>query len=195
MVKRVFTVVAGITFLCALGGFIYADTCGLFVQNNEAAMQLVDRYMSFVMKNYDASEEKVSFRGIVKEGCDFWYFNDYNSRKIAENHCKGSGFEIEKADYSIEYDSVEYNNKHYTIDATVTQEVKYKDYPEEVTSTSKHTFTIEQHGNMMYIVNDVTKAKGDALIPSEVKSGVKKETPTEPLRSDCPATSDKTIRR
>lgn len=169
MVKKLFTIFAGVTFLCVLGGVIYADSCGLFLQNNEAAKQLVDRYMASVMKNYDSGEEKISFRGIVKEGCDFWYFNDYNSKKIAENHCKGSDYEVEKTDYSIEYDSVEYNNKKYTIDATVTREVKYKNYPDEVKSVSKHTFTIEQQGTVMYIVNDVTHERGDVLMPERLK--------------------------
>lgn len=167
MVKKIFTIFAGVTFLCIIGGVIYADAYGLFLQNNEAAKQLVDRYMSSVMKNYSSEEEKISFRGIVKEGCDFWYFNDYNTKQIAENHSKGSEYEVEKTDYSIEYDSIEYYNKKYTIDATVTREVKYKNYPEEVKSVSQHTFTIEQHGNSMYIVNDVTHEKGDVLMPEK----------------------------
>lgn len=185
MVKKIFTLFAGITFICAIGGVIYADACGLFLQNDEAAMQLVDKYVSFMMKNYDAGEEKISFHGIVKEGCDFWYFNDYNSKKIAESHCKGSGLEVEEADYSIEYDSVEYNNKQYTIDATVTREVKYKDYPEEVKDVSKHTFTIEQHGNLMYIVNDVTKDKGDMLLPEHYGMGLRIDTADKPT-ADTP---------
>lgn len=185
MVRKLFTVFASITFLCVIGVVIYADTSGLFLKNNEAAMQLVDRYMSFVMKNYSGDDEKISFRGIVKEGCDFWYFNDYNSRQIAENHCKGSGFEVEEADYSIKYDSVDYNNKRYTIDATVTREIKYKDYPKEVKSVSKHIFTIEQHGNTMYIVNDITKDNGDALLPDDVKIGMRLETSDKPT-ADTP---------
>ncbi len=179
MVKRLFTIFAGVTFLCIIGGVIYADSCGLFLQNNEAAKQLVDRYMSSVMKNYSPNEEKISFRGIVKEGCDFWYFNDYNSKQISENHCKGSDYEVEEADYSIEYDSVEYNNKRYTIDATVTREVKYKNYPDEVKSVSKHTFTIEQYGTSMYIVNDVTHEKGDVLMPEKTPKNLKYSIETE----------------
>ena len=171
MVKKLFTVFFGIAFVFAIGGVVYADASGLFSQNDEAAVQLVDKYFSFVMKRYVSPEEKISFRGIVKEGCDFWYFNDSANKRIAENHRKGSDFEVEDADCSIEYNSVEYNNNVYTVEATVTGQVKYKNYPEIFQCISKHIFTIEQRGNTMYIVNDVTKDRGDILVPPEIKSG------------------------
>lgn len=166
MVKKIVTVFSSLAFVFAIGGVFYADASGLFSQNDEAAKQLVDRYFSFVMKKYSSPEEKISFRGIIKEGCDFWYFNDYTNKQIAQNHCKGSGFEVENADCIIEYDSVEFDNNVYTVEATVTGQIKYENYPKEVECTTKHIFTIEQHGNTMYIVNDVTGSRGDVLMPA-----------------------------
>ncbi len=170
MVKKLVTVFSSIAFVFAIGGVFYADASGLFYQNDEAAKQLVDRYFSSVMKKYSSPEEKISFRGIIKEGCDFWYFSDYTNKQIARNHCRGSGFEVENADCYIEYDSVKFNNNVYTVEATVTGQVKYENYPEEVQCTAKHIFTIEQHGDTMYIVNDVTGSMGDVFMPDCVYS-------------------------
>ncbi len=167
MLKKVLTFFAGVTFLCVVGGVIYADACGLFLQNDEAAMDLIDRYIASVMKYYSQGDEKISFRGIVKEGCDFWYYNDYNNKIIAQNHMAGSELEVESTEYSIKYNKIDYSNKFYTIDATVTQEVYYKNYPDAVKHTSRHTFKIEQNGNDMYIIDDITDEKGDVLLPDD----------------------------
>lgn len=184
MLKKVLPLFVGIACLFLIGGVIYADACGLFLENDEAAMKLIDRYMSSVMKFYNQGDEKISFRGIVKEGCDFWYYNDYNNKIIAQNHISGSGFEVEKTEYFIKYNKVDYSNKFYTIDATVTQEVYYKNYPEAVTYTSSHTFKIEQDGNNMYIVDDVTDVKGDILLPDDVRDILILESGDFPVRSE-----------
>ncbi len=180
MIRKMAAIVAGVTFLCVLGGVIYADACGMFLQDDEAAMKLIDRYMASVMKYYNKGDEKISFRGIVKEGCDFWYYNDYNNKIIASNHYEGSGLEVEKTEYSVKYNKIDYNNRFYTIDATVTQTVSYKEYPEAVERTSHHTFKIEQNGDNMYIVDDISDAKGDILLPDDVPGGERKNTPDTP---------------
>ena len=173
MLKRISAFMAGLMFLCGVGGVVYADSSGVFLQDNEAAKQLIDRYVSFIMKNYVSDSQKVSFRGIVKEGCDFWYYNDYNNKKIAETKACNKNYEVDDVDYSIRYDSVSYNNKCYTIDATVTSTFYYKNSSEKLDSVCRHTFTIEQNGNSMYIVND----DSDDLPFTEI---IKKETDDTP---------------
>lgn len=180
MLRKVLTFFAGVTFLCVVGGVIYADACGMFLQDDEAAMKLIDRYVSSVMKFYSQGDEKISFRGIVKEGCDFWYYNDYNNKIIAQNHIVGSGLEVESTEYSIKYNKIDYSNRFYTIDATVTQEVCYKDYPETVKHTSRHTFRIEQNRNDMYIIDDITDIKGDVLLPENATEILLSETADTP---------------
>lgn len=154
MVKKIFTLAAAAAFLCLVGMVVYADSSGLFLQDKEAAMGLVDRYMSSVMKNYMPDDNKISFRGIIKQGCDFWYYNDYNNQTIAANHLAGTDMEVESTDYSIEYNSVIFNNKVYTINATITETVKYKNYETPVSVVRSHLIRIEQNGNEMYIVDD-----------------------------------------
>lgn len=175
MVKRIFTLVAGVAFLCFVGFAVYADSSGVFLQDNEAAMELVDKYMSSVMKNYMPDGSKVSFRGIIKQGCDFWYYNEYNNQTISLSHPSGSDMEVESTDYSIEYDSVSYSSKLYTICATITETVKYKVSAEPVSIVRKHVISIEQNGSEMYIINDDMDPMPnfDALMPV-------KETPDSP---------------
>ena len=161
MLKKIFTFCTGIAFLCVIGGVVYADARGIFLQDNEAAMQLVDKYMSFVMKNYTPSDEDISFRGIIKQGCDFWYYNDYNNKTIAVNHAPGTGMEVESTSYSIKYNSVEYANKIYTINATITQQLQYKNYIDPMYVVREHTIMIEQKGSEMYIIDDVANPTND----------------------------------
>lgn len=161
MLKKISALVAGVAFLLVVGGVVYADTCGMFSQNDNAAKQLVDKYMSFVMKNYTPDGNKVSFRGIIKQGCDFWYYNDYSCKTIAINHAKDSDLSVESADYSIDYNSITYSNKEYTVTATVTERVQYKNYSEPVECVREHIFTIEQHGSEMYITNDLMNPRMD----------------------------------
>lgn len=162
MLKKIFTFFSGVAFLCVIGGVVYADARGIFLQDNEAAMQLVDKYMSFVMKNYTPSDEDVSFRGIIKQGCDFWYYNDYNNKAIAVNHAPGSDMEVESASYSIKYNSVDYANRIYTINATITQQVQYKNHIAPMYVVRDHIIMIEQKGREMYIIDDVSNLIDDS---------------------------------
>ncbi len=171
MFKKICTFFTGVAFLCIIGGVAYADARGLFIQDNEAAMQLVDKYISFVMQNYTPSDEGVSFRGIIKQGCDFWYYNDYNNKTIAVNHAPGTDMEVESTDYSIEYNSVEYSNKIYTINATITEQVQYKNYLDPMCVVREHTIMIEQNGSEMYIIDDIIKPLSDVPSPKTAKGG------------------------
>lgn len=161
MFKKISAFLVGVAFLCVVGGVVYADSCGLFLQNDNAARQLIDKYMSFVMKNYTPDGNKVSFRGIIKQGCDFWYYNDYNCKTIAVNHAADSELAVERADYSIEYNSIVFNNKKYTVNATITEKVQYKNYTDPVECVREHIFTIEQNGSEMYIINDTMSPRPD----------------------------------
>ena len=143
MLKKIFIGLFAVIIAGSAGYLVYADINGLFLRSDDQAKALVDEYVTSVVKNY-TSDTKQSFRGIVKQGCDFWYLNDYKTNNIAKNHSEGTGFEVDKADYSIDYNSVTYNNKQYTIDATVTKIIRYRNTPETDTSVSRHIFTIEQ---------------------------------------------------
>ncbi len=153
MLRRICMCLVGIILAGTAGYFIYADINGLFLRSDDQAKALVDEYVTSVVRNY-TSDQKQSFRGIVKQGCDFWYLNNYKTSNIAKSHSEGTGFEVDKADYSIDYNSVSYSNKQYTIDATVTKIIRYRNTPETDTSVSRHIFTIEQDGHEMFIVND-----------------------------------------
>lgn len=179
MLKKIIIFASGAAFVCLLCVVVYADTCGVFLQNDKAAMNLVDKYISSVMKNYIPDGSKVSFRGIIKQGCDFWYYNDYNTKNIAQNHASGSNMEVASADYKIEYNSISYSNKTYTIEATVTETVKYRNNKTPVNTVRKHTILIEQNGNEMYIINDTTQPQSDADEFSQ-SSHIKTETPEVP---------------
>ena len=115
MLKKIFIGLFAVIIAGSAGYLVYADINGLFLRSDDQAKALVDEYVTSVVKNY-TSDTKQSFRGIVKQGCDFWYLNDYKTNNIAKNHSEGTGFEVDKADYSIDYNSVTYNNKQYTID-------------------------------------------------------------------------------
>lgn len=181
MVKKIFTFFAGIAFLCLIGGVVYADTNGLFAQDNEAAMQLVEKYIATVMKNYMPDENKVSFRGIIKQGCDFWYYNDYNNKTIAVNHRSGSENEVEATDYSIECESVEFANRAYTITAKVTETVYYKNFVDPVTVTRTHIISIEQNGSEMLIIDDKITPKQDlsSILPFANGANMTSDTPSK----------------
>ena len=154
MIKKIMTITTAAVFLCFVGVIVYADSSGVFLQDNDAAMNLVDKYISSVMKNYTPDGSKISFRGIVKQGCDFWYYNAYNNKNIADKHAAGSNMEVAKAEYSIKYDSITYNNKMYTIKATVTENLEYKNLNMLSSIIKQHTIMIEQNGSEMYIIND-----------------------------------------
>lgn len=164
MVKRICICLLSVVIFGIVGYVVYADSSGLFLEDDESAKALVDRYVTSVLKNYTADDNKISFRGIVKQGCDFWYYNDYKSSNIAKLHSKGSEFEVEDTEYTIDYNSVNYNNRKYSIDATVTQIIHYKNNAVTDTSISRHIFTIEQNGHEMYIIND---EKYDEYISTE----------------------------
>ena len=154
MLKKIITITTAAAFICFVGVIVYADSKGVFLQDNNAAMNLVDNYISSVMKNYTPDGSKVSFRGIIKQGCDFWYYNDYNNKNIANNHAAGSDMEVTTAEYSIEYDSITYSNRIYTVQATVTENLKYKYNDVPLSMVRKHTILIEQNGGEMYIIDD-----------------------------------------
>ena len=153
MLKRLCICLFCTVFMGTAGYFIYADKNGIFLEDDEQAKALIDEYITSVIKNYTEDGEQ-SFRGIVKQGCDFWYLNDYKTKNIAQSHSKGSGSEVEAADYSINYNSIDYDNKKYTIEATVTKVLRYRNTLETDTTVTRHIFTIEQDGNEMYIVDD-----------------------------------------
>ena len=116
------------------------------------------------MRSY-SGEENVSFRGIVKEGCDFWYYNDYNIDLISDlSLSEGTA---QTADYGITFGSVQYSDHVYTINARITQQVKYADYPEVIETTCDHVFTVEQNGRYMYITNDDCDGTDKLLAPSD----------------------------
>ena len=167
MIKKVITFLSAAALVSTASGYLYADACGEFSRDNEAAQALVNKYMSSVMRSYEGDED-VSFRGIVKEGCDFWYYNDYNNDLICEMS-KSEGT-AESADFSINVDSVSYSDHCYTIKAEITQEIKYKDSPKAVKSSCAHTFTIEQSGRFMYITNDISDGTDKLLAPAEGNS-------------------------
>ena len=164
MIKRAIIFMTAAAVITAASGVVYADACGVFQRNNEAAKSLVDRYVEALTKSY--SGDDVSFRGIVKEGCDFWYYNDYNNDLISRVS-KRAG-EAEEATYSVEYAALSYTGKSYTIEADITQRVKYKGEVESVSRTSRHTFVIEQSGSEMYIVNDTAEGEGRLLTQADV---------------------------
>ncbi len=161
MVRKIITLISAAAVLTAAGGVVYADSCGVFLKDNESAKALVNKYMSSVMRSY-SGEENVSFKGIVKEGCDFWYYNDYNNNVICETS-QNAGT-AETADYAITFDSVKYSGRKYTIEAEVIQQVKYKDMDETINSASTHTFIIEQTGRGMYITDDIRKGTDRLLL-------------------------------
>lgn len=165
MLKRLCICLLCTVFVVTAGYFIYADKSGLFLEDDEQAKALIDEYVTSVIKNY-TDDGKQSFRGIVKQGCDFWYLNDYKSRNIAKSHSEGTGLEVDMADYSIDYHSINYRNKQYTIDATVTKIIRYRNTSETDTTVSRHIFTIEQDGCEMYIVND---EKYDEFVSTETR--------------------------
>lgn len=157
MSKKIFSAVVGMMVVCFVGVAVYADNNGLFLQDNDAAMRLVDKYVSLVMKNYMPDGSDVSFRGIIKQGCDFWYYNDYDNKNIALSHSSGSGKEVTDTDYSIVYNSIEYKNRKYVIDATITEYITYKEEKTPTSVVKNHVITIEQDGRDMLIVNDEEK--------------------------------------
>ncbi len=165
MFKRICICLIAAAAVGTAGCFIYADHNGMFLRSDEKAKALVDEYVTSVVKNY-TSDTKQSFRGIVKQGCDFWYLNDFKTSGIAKSHSEGTGLEVDAADYSIDYNSIDYRNKQYTIDATVTKIIRYRNAPETDTSVSRHIITIEQDGCEMYIIND---EKYDELISTETR--------------------------
>ena len=162
MVKKVFTIVAAAAAVTAACSAVYADSCGAFQKDTDAAMRLVDKYMNTVMRSYRGDED-VSFRGIVKEGCDFWYYNDYNNDLI----CKMSrnAGTAQTANFSVSFESVKYSNFEYTIDAEIRQTVEYKNGGEPITTVCKHTFTIEQDNRGMRITDDVCDGTDKLLVP------------------------------
>lgn len=180
MLKKALILISSLSFICLVGFVVYADTSGVFLQDNNSAAGLVDKYISFVMKSYHPDGGKVSFRGIIKQGCDFWYYNDYNIKTIINNHVAGSSLEVADTSYSIEIHSIDYSNKTYTIKATVTEKVKYKMIDEPTSVVQQHTITIEQDGGDMYIVNDdvepkinITTLMPKVIIPQETADAPK----------------------
>lgn len=167
MLKKIITITTATALLCLVGIIVYADSNGVFLQDNDAAMNLVDKYFSSVMKIYTSDGSKVSFRGIVKQGCDFWYYNEYNNKDIVSRCAKGSSMEVTKANCSITYDSIKYSNKTYTIEATVTRNLQYPKMNLSEISVFKHTILIEQNGSEMYIINDESVRESAEYIPLE----------------------------
>ena len=162
MIRKFVTVLIAAAVLAAAGGAVYADSCGVFLKDNDAARALVNKYMSYVMRSYRC-EEDVSFHGVVKEGCDFWYYNDYNNDLICETSKSCGG--AESADFSVSFDSVKYADHCYTIEARVYQTVKYADEKEALCTACRHTFTVEQNGRYMYITNDICDGTDKLLAP------------------------------
>ena len=164
MFKKVVTLACTAAVIAAAGGVAYADASGIFLKNTDAAKLLVNKYMESVMRSY-RGEENVSFRGIVREGCDFWYYNDYNNDLIHDMSV-GSGT-AEKADFYVTFGSVEYSDRVYTVEARIDQQVRYKNFDETIESSCLHVFTIEQNGRNMYITNDVSDGTDKLLAPVE----------------------------
>lgn len=154
MLKRLCICLISVVMVGVVGYVVYADSRGLFLEDDDSAKELVDKYVTSVLKNYTADNSKSSFRGIVKQGCDFWYYNEYKNSSIAKSHSEGSELEVKETGYTIDYNSVNYYNRMYTIDATITQIIHYKNNANTDTNVSRHIFTIEQDGHDMYIIND-----------------------------------------
>lgn len=153
MVKKIITAAVAAVVIISAGGAAYADSCGVFDRDNAAAEKVIDSYMTSMMRTY-SGEENVSFRGIVKEGCDFWYYNDHNAAVIGERSRREGGAKF--ADYSLDIDDIDYKNRQYTVTATVTQNLRYKNDPDITTTVCTHTFTIVRDKRGMLITNDVS---------------------------------------
>ena len=171
MVKKFLTLLSAAALAAAAGGVAYADAAGVFLKDTDAAKCLVNKYMDSVMRSYRGDED-VSFRGIVKEGCDFWYYNDYHNDLIADMSRNEGNAEL--ASYSVDFCSVTYSDRVYTIDTTITQQIKYKDCAETFLTTCDHIFTIEQNGRYMYITNDECNGTDKLLAPVETIDLAKK---------------------
>ncbi len=153
MGKKFFVTACGIAVVFCVGFLFYGEYSGAFLQDNSAAMSLVDDYVAKLVQSYTEGDMTISFKGIVKQGCDFWYYNEYNAKLIAANRAAGVSPMVSTADYSIEYDAIDYSDRQYIIDATVTESFVYTD-DEQADVVTKHRFTIEQNGKEMLIVND-----------------------------------------
>ncbi len=164
MIKKVVTLACAGVVLAAAGGVAYADASGIFLKDTDAAKLLVNKYMESVMRSY-RGEENVSFRGIVREGCDFWYYNDYNNDLIYNVSVNGGN--AEKADYYVTFGSIDYSDRVYTVEARIDQQVKFKNCDETLESSCLHTFIIEQNGRNMYITNDISDGTDKILAPAE----------------------------
>ena len=160
MIRKIATFLSVAAMVTAASGMLYADACGAFTRNNEAAKNLVNKYMASVMRSY-CGDEDVSFRGIVKEGCDFWYYNDYNNALICKmSQQEGSAKDTE---YSVKFNSVKYSDHSYTVNVTVSQEITYDS--STITSVCSHTFIIEQNGSSLYITDDISDGSDKLLLP------------------------------
>lgn len=164
MIKKIITLVSAAAVIAAAGGVAYADASGVFLKDTDAAKLLVNKYMDSVMRSY-CGEPDVSFRGIVKEGCDFWYYNDYNNDLICEMSVNSGTAEL--ADYDVTFDSVKYSDRRYIIEAKIDQQIKYKNSDETIETSCLHTFIVEQNGRYMYITNDVSDGTDKLLAPTE----------------------------
>ena len=164
MINKIITMIAAAAMVTAAGGAVYADSCGVFRRDNDAAKAVVDKSMEAVMKSYRGDD--VSFRGIVKEGCDFWYYNEYNNELIGSiSRCAGLA---DEADYTVDYSGLTYSGSSYTVTADVTQHINYRGMDEPIDRTTRHTFTVAQDGCEMYIVSDDAGGAGNLLTISDI---------------------------
>lgn len=171
MIKKIAAFLSAAALTVAASGVLYADADGALFSDCDSAKILVDKYMTNVMRAYSGDDD-VSFRNIVREGCDFWYYNNDNKEMICRAIQSEGSAEI--AEYSVEYDSVKYSDRKYTVETQVTQKIKYKNSPETVSVTCPHTFIIEKCGHYLYITNDISDGSDKLIVPTRVL------TPDEP---------------
>lgn len=163
MMKKIAAFFSAAALTVAASGVLYADADGALFSDCDSAKVLVDKYMTAVMHAY-LGDDNVSFRNIVREGCDFWYYNKDNTDMICRAIQNEGSAEI--AEYSVDFDSVKYFDRKYTVEAEITQKIKYKNSPDTVSITCPHTFIIEKCGHYLYITNDISDGSDKLLVPA-----------------------------